>query len=150
MSSDSLHPAQRQGYGRPGSQRQTARVLQQPQPIALVLWPGPWAACRQRQAGQQSQTKYARGELEATGPFPLLLSPGRTVGSTVSNYKQQRFQEQSNKKSLKNTKRSGLCLSLFLLYPKLFISGTRNQVGVRKISRCHFYGPWKTKNKTKN
>jgi len=102
MSSDSQHPAQRQGYGQPGGQRQTARVLQQPQPRAVILWPGLWAARRQRQAGQQSQTKYARGEREAIGPFPLLLSPGRTAGSTVSNYKQQKFREPSNKRSLKN------------------------------------------------
>lgn len=99
-----------------GSQPENPAALQ---PRVTVLQPGLQAAHRQRQVSQQSQTKYARVELEATGPFPLLLSPGRTAGSAVSDYKRQRFQERSYKRSLKREKQLSL---LLLLYPNLSLS----------------------------
>lgn len=142
LSNDSQHPAKRQGCGWPGRQKADSQSLQQPQPRVVVLQPGLWAAPRQRQAGQQSQTKYARVQLKATGPFSLPQSPRRTGGSTVSDYKWQRFQERSNKRNNGEKKLSFPFSSLL----QLLLSGVRNQVGLRKIiSSYFFYGPCKTK-----
>lgn len=84
------------------------------------------------------------------GLFHFCWAQGGLLAARSLTTNSRDFESNPTRGLWRTRKRSGLCLSLFLLYPKLFISGTRNQVGIRKISRYHFYGPLKTKNKTKN
>lgn len=81
------------------------------------------------------------------GLFQFCWAQGRLLAAPSLTTNSWTFEGNPTRGLCRTEKRSGLCLSLFLLYPKLFIAGTRNQVGIRKFSTCHFYGPWKTKNK---
>lgn len=91
-------------------------------PRAQVLQPGLWAAPGQGQVGRQSH-KYARVELETTGPCPLPLSPGRAAGSTISEDQRQRLQERSNKRSQKKRDTE---LPLSFSTPNSLLPGIRN------------------------